>query len=93
MTVNIFDQRGMLRTDLDQIAATVPADLRPAFDALVESVQAAERAEAKVKATDNKVADAIRVQQAVVAAAPKRTFMDEWRAHTDYQMALAKRRA
>ncbi len=91
--VNIFDQRGMLRTDLEQIAATVPAAQRPAFDALVASVQAAERAEAKVKATDDKVAAAVRVQQAAVAAAPKVSRLDLVRAAAAQYTAEKQQRA
>ncbi len=77
MTVNIFDARGMLRADLETIAADVPAEQRQAFDALVESVKAVETAEQRNKVADDKLVHAVRVQQAAVAAEPKWTFRDE----------------
>ena len=59
MTVNIFDARGMLRADLETIAADVPAEQRQAFDALVESVKAVETAEQRNKVADDKLVHAV----------------------------------
>lgn len=78
--IQIFNSRGLLRDDLHEIAATVPADKRPAFDALVEAVKLAEANEARVRDADAAVTEAARIHGAVMATAPKRTFMDEWRA-------------
>lgn len=78
--IDIFDSRGMLRHDLDQIAETVPADRRPQFDALVEAIRAGEAAEAKLKAADAAITEASRRHQDAIANTPRRTFMDEWKA-------------
>ncbi len=46
LSENIFDARGMLRSDLENV--TVPPERRSVFDALVSAVKAAEVAEADV---------------------------------------------
>lgn len=75
---NIFDARGMLRDDLENV--TVPPERRPVLDALIAAVRAADAAEAEVKALDAAVADAVKVHDEARAAMPKHTFLDEWRA-------------
>jgi hypothetical protein len=75
---NIFNERGLLRTDLENV--TVPPERRGVFDALVAAVNAAEAAEADVKIKDAAVAEAVKVQAHAVANNPRSTFMDEWQA-------------
>lgn len=75
---NIFNERGMLRTDLENL--TVPPERRDAFDALVAAVRGAEAAEEDVKRKDAAVAEAVRTYDRAVATYPRSTFMDEWRA-------------
>lgn len=72
----IFDASGMLRTDLENVV--VPDERRPAFDALVASVNAGEIAEAKLKEMENAIADAVKVRARAVASMPRHTFHDEW---------------
>ncbi len=74
---NIFDGRGMLRADIDQVQ--VAPERKPVLAALVTAVRAAEAAEADVKLKDAAVAAAVKAHDRAVAALPKRTFLDEHR--------------
>jgi hypothetical protein len=78
LSENIFDERGGLRTDLENV--TVPPERRPVFEALVNAVRAAELAEADVIAKADAEAAAVKAQTNAAAAMPKWTALDEWRA-------------
>lgn len=71
---NIFDGRGMVRSDLENVAPS------PERDALIAAINAEKKAEATVKADDAALADAIKAADAARQAMPKSTFLDEWRA-------------
>lgn len=66
---NIFDDHGRIRTDVQ-----VPEDRRAAYMSLVTARAACEQAEANEKATDQKVADCVRVHDAALARIPKQTI-------------------
>jgi hypothetical protein len=74
---SVFDARGMLRADIDQVQ--VAPERQPVLAALVTAVRAAEAAEADVKLKDAAVAAAVKVHDRAVAALPKSTFLDEHR--------------
>lgn len=52
------------------------------LDALIAATMAADEAERQLKLKDEILADAVAEHDRAVAAAPKGTFMDEWRAAT-----------
>ena len=80
MSENIFDARGLLRADLENVQ--VAPDRRPLFKALVVAVRASEEAERTLKIRDDAAAEAIKLYDCAVAAQPRRTFLDEWKAMT-----------
>lgn len=79
-TDSIFNERGVLRDDLENVI--VPPERRPVLDALIAATMAADEAERQFKLKDEILADAVAEHDRAVAAAPKGTFMDEWRAAT-----------
>jgi hypothetical protein len=79
-TENIFDERGMLRADIETVRPNVPPERLDVFDALVSAVKAADAAEAKVAAAAEREAAAFKAQVAAAAAMPAWTAADEWRA-------------
>ena len=78
MSDSIFNERGVLRSDLHNVR--VPPAQRPAFDALVSSVMAAEEAERQVKIKSAAVDDEVEAHAAARAAYVPSTFLDEWKA-------------
>jgi hypothetical protein len=76
---SIFNERGVLRTDLHNVR--VPPEQRPALDALVSAVMAAEEAERQFKIKDQAVADKVEAHARARAAYVPGTFMDEWKAN------------
>jgi hypothetical protein len=79
MSDNIFGPNGMLRTDLQNVH--VPPEQRPALDALVSAVMAAEEAERQLKIKSAAVDDAVEAHARIRAAYGPGTFMDEWKAN------------
>lgn len=74
---NIFDARGMLRSDLENV--DVAPERRPQFEALVIAVREAEAAEADIITKERAVAVREDERAAAAAALPEYTFLDEWR--------------
>jgi hypothetical protein len=77
MSDSIFNERGVLRTDLHNVH--IPPEQRPALDALVSAVMAAEEAEHQLKIKDRVVADKEEAHARARAAYVPGTFMDEWK--------------
>jgi hypothetical protein len=78
MTDSIFNERGILRTDLHNVR--VPPERQGVLDALVSAVKASEEAERQLKLKSAAVDEAVEAHARVRAAVPTSTFMDEWRA-------------
>ena len=70
--MNIFDERGRIRTDLDPM--TIPEDRRGAFVALVAAHIACESAEAAERAADKNIAECVKVHDQAVHRIPKQTI-------------------
>jgi hypothetical protein len=70
--MNIFKANGQIDTGIDP--QTIPADRRGAFVALVTAQAAAEQAELNEKATDQNVAECVRVHDAALTRIPKQTI-------------------
>ena len=75
---DIFLPSGRINTDLDP--ATIAPVRRATYAALREAQTVCERAEADEKAANDKVAECVRIHDHALAALPRRTFLDEWRA-------------
>lgn len=78
MSNSIFNERGVLRTDLHNV--TVPPAQRPALDALISAVTAEKEAERQFKLKSAAVDEAVEAHAQARAAYVPSTFMDEWRA-------------
>ncbi len=78
MSNSIFNERGILRTDLHNV--TVPPAQQPMLDALAAAVMAADEAERQVKIKSAAVDEAVEAHAKAQAAYVPSTFMDEWRA-------------
>jgi hypothetical protein len=79
MSNSIFNERGVLRTDLHNV--TVPPAQQPMLDALAAAVMAADEAERQLTIKSAAVDDAVEAHARIRAASPTSTFMDEWRAN------------
>lgn len=75
---DIFESNGRINTGIDP--QTIPPIRRDAFIALCEAQIACERAEADEKSANDKIAELVKAHDRALAALPKRTFLDEWRA-------------
>jgi len=78
MSNNIFNERGILRTDLHNV--TVPPERQPFLDALVSAVMAADEADRQFTLKSAAVDVAVEAHAQAQAAYTPSTFMDEWRA-------------
>jgi hypothetical protein len=75
---DIFESNGRVNTDIDP--ATIAPVRRPAYTALREAQIVCERAEADEKSANGAVTELIKAHDRALAALPRRTFLDEWRA-------------
>jgi len=78
MSNSIFNERGILRTDLHNV--NVPPAQRASLDALIGAVDAEKEAERQFKIKSAAVDDAVEAHAKARAAYVPSTFMDEWRA-------------
>jgi len=78
MSDNIFNERGVLRTDLHNVR--VPPERQPVLDALASAVMAADEAGRQVKIKSAAVDEVVEAHARIRATVPTSTFMDEWRA-------------
>jgi hypothetical protein len=75
---DIFLSSGRINTDLDP--QTIAPVRRATYAALREAQIACERAEADEKSANEAIAELVKAHDRALAALPRRTFLDEWRA-------------
>ena len=75
---NIFKHSGHVNVELDP--AMVPPERRSQYIAMRDAQIACEQAESNEKTANDAVAEAAKVHDRALAALPRGSFMDEWRA-------------
>ena len=75
----IFDNRGMIRADIETVRPSIPPERLEVFDELVSAYHAANAAESAVTVAAEREAKAVKAHTLAQAALPVRSFMDEWR--------------